>query len=114
MAKEEEKKKENRHSAEGRKRPALSALFFGDGQNKHKEEPRATKPILTLEVASPERHPDQAATILEVSSVSSVETPVKKARPRPMSEQLLNRPRPEGFVGDSGEGNSFSMTLHSC
>ena len=62
------------------------------------------RPALTLEVASPERGESDPINLLEISSVSSSETPVKKARPRPVSEQLLGRTRPKGIVSDEAEG----------
>ena len=110
----EKRARESRRSSEGRKRPALSILFPETGLGGHSDDIRyeipderlrtVERPVLTLEVASPDRKHDAAATLLEVSSVESVETPVKKARPRPLSEQMLGRARPRGIVGDEAEG----------
>lgn len=112
---------ESRRSGEGRKRPALSALFpetltsalaqQEQLQQQIRPRPLSARPALTLEVASPDRGENDPINLLEISSVSSSETPVKKARPRPVSEQPFGKIRPKGIVSDEAEGKSSSISL---
>ncbi|KAH8109421.1 hypothetical protein DFH11DRAFT_933783 [Phellopilus nigrolimitatus] len=106
----ESKPRESRKGTAGRKRPALLSLFSDSDpsgqvekqkQAKHDRQRSTSLPMLTLETASPERFDSGALTTLtEVSPVERAETPVKKARARPLSEQMIGRPRPRGIIGD--------------
>jgi len=79
---ENEKKRECRRSLEGRRRTPLSEVFPDIHGN----------PILTIEEATVDAH--DPATLV---------TPVKPARPRPVSENLLGKPRPKG-IHEDGDG----------
>lgn len=100
--------KESRGKVEGRRRPAISALFPDAMASKPVEqkarEPNPNRPLLTLSAASPDRNYDSEMEVLSLSSMSSHETPKKKPRPRPMSENMLGRVRPRAVTGDDVEG----------
>lgn len=91
-------KKGSRRSAEGRKRPLVSDLFAEVDISSRPTSPEVQSqrssiiskegPIVNIETATNDGH----------GSASDLETPMKRARPRPMSEQVLsNMPRPQGI-----------------
>ena len=53
-------------------------------------------PILTFEEATTDGHGDGES---DISSCAG--TPIKRARPRPMSEQLLGKARPKAILDDA-------------
>ncbi|KAF9055274.1 hypothetical protein BDZ89DRAFT_1087946 [Hymenopellis radicata] len=81
--------KESRHSVEGRRRTPLSDVF-PDVEAMDGDEPDDAIPIIAVESATSDGH-------------STVSTPVRRARPRPVSEQMLGRSRPQGFHEDAGQ-----------
>lgn len=111
--KEEQKRRdtrESRRSSEGRKRMPLSDILpeigkGGEGEEaKHVEEGSSGTvdgkeyPIVTVETATCDTHEDP------VADKALMATPVRRARPRPASEQLLGRVRPRGIYEDSDNG----------
>ena len=94
-------KKGSRRSAEGRKRPLVSDLFAEIGinnrpispevQSQHSSVTSKEGPIVNIETATNDGHG-------HASDLETLETPLKRARPRPVSEQLLNNiARPQGI-----------------
>ncbi|THU90173.1 hypothetical protein K435DRAFT_864575, partial [Dendrothele bispora CBS 962.96] len=94
-----------RASGEGRKRTPLSEVF-PDIQSSSNS-PRSSKgsfrstnmPLLTLEEATSDGHERVAD-----DGDSAVSTPVKRARPRPMSEQMLGKSRPQAIHDENSDG----------
>ncbi|KZP22137.1 hypothetical protein FIBSPDRAFT_890704 [Athelia psychrophila] len=79
--------RESRRSAEGRRRTPVDSIFA------HREEEGggAAPPLLTLQEATLDGHDSVNDSPVSRGTL----TPVKKARPRPMSEQMLGKSRPE-------------------
>lgn len=96
-------KTESRHSLEGRKRTPLSEVF---PEIQRSDSPamsvRRAFPILTIEEATADGHgaPGDEELLEEERETAAAATPVKKARVRPMSEQLLGRSRPKPIHED--------------
>lgn len=97
-------KKGSRRSAEGRKRPLVSDLFAEVGISSRPTSPEVQSqsssvlsregPIVNIETATNDGHG-------HASDSETLETPMKRARPRPMSEQMLsNIPRPQGIYNN--------------
>jgi serine/arginine repetitive matrix protein 2 len=108
-------KTESRHSLEGRRRTPLSEVFPDIQQS---DSPivsvRRAFPILTIEEATSDGHeaPDDEELLEEeretgIPAVAA--TPVKKARARPVSEQLLGRSRPKPMHEDE-DGKSSVLS----
>ena len=96
--------KESRRSSEGRRRTPLSSIF--PSQPPGTPPKRHSYPIVTIEEATSDGHggPDDDEVLQEEPERQQpAATPVKKARLRPLSEQLLGRswPRP---TPDDDEG----------
>ena len=93
--------KESRRSSEGRRRTPLSSIF--PSQQPGTPPKRHSYPIVTIEEATSDGHGDDEVLQEESQRQQPVATPVKKARLRPLSEQLLGRswPRP---THDDDEG----------
>ena len=94
-------KKGSRRSAEGRRRPLVSDLFADVNTNDRPISPEVQSqrssivskegPIVNIETATNDGHG-------HASDLETLETPVKRVRRRPMSEQMLgNVPRPQGI-----------------
>jgi hypothetical protein len=94
-------KKGSRRSAEGRKRPLVSDLFAEVDISSRPTSPEVQSqrssviskegPVVNIETATNDGHG-------HASDLETIETPMKRARPRPMSEQMLsNMPRPQGI-----------------
>ncbi|PBK61490.1 hypothetical protein ARMSODRAFT_1025623 [Armillaria solidipes] len=111
--KEEQKRRdsrESRRSSEGRKRTPLTDIFPEIGKGGEGEEARHVEegssgtvhgkecPIVTVETATCDGHENP------VADKALVATPVRRARPRPASEQLLGRVRPQGIYEDPDNG----------
>ncbi|KAK0244974.1 hypothetical protein EDD85DRAFT_1348 [Armillaria nabsnona] len=111
--KEEQKRRdsrESRRSSEGRKRTPLTDIFPEIGKGGEGEEAKHVEvgssgtvdgkecPIVTVETATCDGHEDPVAEKVLVA------TPVRRARPRPASEQLLGRVRPQGIYEDPDNG----------
>ncbi|KAK0448447.1 uncharacterized protein EV420DRAFT_843673 [Desarmillaria tabescens] len=110
--KEEQKRRdsrESRRSSEGRKRTPLSDIFPEIGTSGDGEEARHIGegspavsgkecPVVRVETATCDGHEDPGADKMLVA------TPVRRARPRPASEQLLGKARPRGIYEDSENG----------
>ncbi|KAL1747929.1 hypothetical protein HDZ31DRAFT_60801 [Schizophyllum fasciatum] len=90
--------RESKHSVEGRRRTPLASIFR-DMAQAEPESPQSLQsaepqyPLVTVEEATSDGH----------SAYSQASTPVKAARRRPVSEQLLGRSRPKPMHED-GEG----------
>ena len=108
-------KKGSRRSAEGRKRPLVSDLFAEVDINNRPISPEVQSqrssviskegPIVNIETATNDGHG-------HASDLETLETPMKRARPRPVSEQLLsNKPRPQGIY-DNVERKDISFLRH--
>ena len=93
-----------RKSSDSRKRTTLAAIFPGTVSEREKdatEQPPAT-PIVTIQEATVDGHgfEQHEAEVVD----SPTETPMKRVRPRPVSEQPLGRSRPKPFYeGDDGK-----------
>lgn len=105
--------KESRRSSEGRRRTPLSSIF--PSQQPGTPPKRHSYPIVTIEEATSDGHggsDDDEVLQEEPQQQQPVATPVKKARPRPLSEQLLGRSRPRPMIEDD-EGRFISVMFHS-
>lgn len=106
--KEEQKRRdsrESRRSSEGRKRMSLSDKSVREIGKGGEVEERSSSTvdgrecsIVTVETATYDGHEDPAA------DKALMATPVRRARPRPASEQLLGRVRPQGIYEDPDNG----------
>ncbi|OCH91742.1 hypothetical protein OBBRIDRAFT_833966 [Obba rivulosa] len=92
--------KESRRSSDARRRTPISEIFpevqtqrTASGSSISPPASVFDRPIVTVEEATADGHSDP--------SRSPAETPVKRARPRPVSEQLLGRSRPQAICEDS-------------
>ncbi|KAG7440055.1 uncharacterized protein BT62DRAFT_938390 [Guyanagaster necrorhizus] len=111
--KEEQKRRdsrEGRRSSEGRKRTLLNDILPEIGMGGEGEEARQVGegppgsvnskecPIVTVETATCDGHEDPGTNEVLVA------TPVRRARPRPASDQLLGKARPRGIYEDPEDG----------
>jgi len=107
--------KESRRSSEGRRRTPLSSIF--PSQQPGTPPKRHSYPIVTIEEATSDGHggPDEDEVLQEpqFERQQPAATPVKKARLRPLSEQLLGRslPRPT-HDDDEGQFILFCILLY--
>ncbi|KAK7047178.1 hypothetical protein VNI00_006844 [Paramarasmius palmivorus] len=97
--------RESRHSAEGRRRTPLSDVF-PSAQDASPESPAPSfmsrePPLLTLEEATSDGH--------ERVSDTPLTTPSKRARPRPVSEQMLMKSRPRPIHEEDGGDGVISI-----
>lgn len=116
------KEKESRRSSEGRRRTPLTEVFPDIREGSPAPVHRRQLPIVTVEAATADGHsaPDDCESIMEEDEdiyegrhELPVETPVKKARARPMSEQLLGRSRPKGmYESEDGMLNAYASVMH--
>ncbi|KAI0339201.1 hypothetical protein BDW22DRAFT_606971 [Trametopsis cervina] len=89
--------RESRRNSDGRRRAAIADVFPEVRQRS--VSPPSTelvRPIVTVEEATADGHED-----VDVSIASGMSTPIKRARPRPLSEQLLGKDRPKPMADDS-------------
>ena len=104
-------KRGSRRSAEGRKRPLVSDLFpeveinnrpiSPEVQSQHSSVISKEGPVVNIETATNDGHG-------HASDLETLETPIKRARPRPMSEQMLsNIPRPQGIYDNVERKDMF-------
>ncbi|KAF9457373.1 hypothetical protein BDZ94DRAFT_1175700 [Collybia nuda] len=100
------KNKESRRSSEGRRRTPLSEVFPDAPKESPEPVHRRQLPIVTVEAATADGHsaPDDCVSMMEddeeiyeEEQEPRLETPVKKARARPLSEQMLGRSRPRAM-----------------
>ncbi|KAF8425040.1 hypothetical protein L210DRAFT_3489659 [Boletus edulis BED1] len=90
-----------RKSSDSRKRTPLSAIFPGIASER--EDGTEHQPATpTVGVYEHEQHRAEVGN-------SPMETPVKRARPRPVSEQPLDRTQPQAFY--EGDGDNVVMSL---
>lgn len=94
--------KESRRSSESRRRTPLTSIF----PESHPHE----NPILTIEEATSDGHGGYEEEPSQETDVS-IETPVKRARARPVSEQMLGRSRPQGMYEEKDEGTCHCFIL---
>ncbi|KAI8973078.1 hypothetical protein BD414DRAFT_447875 [Trametes punicea] len=102
--------RESRRSSESRRRTPISEIFpetqTRTRQREHSLSPPASiveRPIVRVEEATADGHSaatDDGHEEAPAGEMSVSETPVKRARPRPMSEQMLGRPRPQAICDD--------------
>ncbi|KAF9219060.1 hypothetical protein BS17DRAFT_439592 [Gyrodon lividus] len=96
------RKDSSRKTSDSRKRTPLAAVFPGTLSEREEEEMTSqhVAPIVTIEEATVDGH-----WMGDEESAAPMETPVKRARARPMSEQLLGRSRPKAmYEGDDDNG----------
>ncbi|THG95127.1 hypothetical protein EW026_g6465, partial [Hermanssonia centrifuga] len=86
--------RESRHSSEGRKRTPISEVFPEIQAGSRGASPKEN-PLVLLEEATEDGH-EKPRNVMDIS-----ETPVKRARARPMSEQLLVKTRPKAMTDGS-------------
>lgn len=93
--------KESRRTSEGRRRTPLTEVFPAE----QVATPPRGYPVVTVEEPTLDGHsaPDDRE-YLDGERGSVLETPVKVARRRPVSEQLLGRSRPKGMYEEDGDG----------
>ncbi|EJD08498.1 uncharacterized protein FOMMEDRAFT_151360 [Fomitiporia mediterranea MF3/22] len=92
---------------EGRRRPGLASLFPDLKRDISKAadvQEKAAFPLVAPLSDSAERESETSTTLLDITSVTSLDTPSRRVRPRPLSEQLLGRERPKGIIGDKDTG----------
>ncbi|KAJ3908042.1 hypothetical protein F5879DRAFT_794348 [Lentinula edodes] len=100
-AKRKKANHESRRHSEGRRRTPITDVF-PDAQEDFPGPAAFVRtvsdgaPLLTLEEATSDGH--------ERMSEDELSTPMKCARPRPLSEQLMGRKRPQGIHEEDGEG----------
>ncbi|KAJ6577467.1 hypothetical protein B0H19DRAFT_561509 [Mycena capillaripes] len=101
-----EKERESRRTSEGRRRTPLSDVFPGLSRRSSGAESANSHapPMLTVEEATTDGHghdDDEANVDYEIVSA----TPVKRPRPRPVSDDMLHggkaKSRPRGIIEDS-------------
>lgn len=106
----------SRRTSDSRRRTPISEIF---PQMQMQREPSLSppasimeRPIVRVEEATADGHSAPTDDEREVASeaASSSGTPVKRARPRPMSEQMLGRPRPQPIC-DEGDGDGKFFLL---
>ena len=96
-------KDSSRKASDGRKRKPLAAIFPGTLSEREEEETaNPVTPIVTIEEATMEGCSGDEEMLL-------TETPIKRARSRPMSEDLLGRSRPKAIY-DDGDGEYLCIT----
>ena len=106
--------KESHRSSEGRRRTPLSSIF--PSQQGGTPPKRHSYPIITIEEATSDGHGAEAdkARQEEPQQEQPVATPVKRARVRPLSEQLLGRSRPRPIHEDEeGQLVLFFVIMYS-
>ncbi|KAL5532249.1 hypothetical protein ACEPAF_5818 [Sanghuangporus sanghuang] len=89
-------------SPERRERPGLASLFPDLMQSNSRE--TENLPGQTAQAGCTEEGSETSTTLLDISSVTSLDSPSRRARPRPLSEQMLGRERPRGVIGDKDTG----------
>ncbi|KAG2134191.1 uncharacterized protein EDB93DRAFT_1173064 [Suillus bovinus] len=97
----EKKTKGTRKSSDSRKRTPLSAVFperLSDHEEAERtnDEEATVLPLVTIEEATVDGHSD-------------LETPIKRERLRPLSEQLLGRSRPKAMYEDENDCAVLSL-----
>jgi serine/arginine repetitive matrix protein 2 len=127
------KRRENRHSAEGRKRAPISGVFSVPESPESKYQSDEAKsitssmdidvrlskmngrqtPMVVIEAATADGHSIPDDDMMDVDHDEEqdvVSTPAKRVRPRPMSEQMLGRERPKGIHDESGGDGEFFIS----
>ncbi|KAL4064764.1 hypothetical protein V8B97DRAFT_2010772 [Scleroderma yunnanense] len=97
-------KDSSRKASDSRKRKPLAAIFPGTLSEREEEEvvTNPVAPIVTIEEATMEGCSGD-------EDILPTETPVKRARPRPISEQLLGRSRPKAIYDDGDDDAVLSL-----
>ncbi|KAJ3725176.1 hypothetical protein C8R42DRAFT_718664 [Lentinula raphanica] len=103
-AKTKKANRESRRSSEGRRRTPIADVFPDIQEDSPKPSPSVQSvpgraPLLTLEEATCDGH--------EAVNDKELSTPLKRARPRPLSEQLLGRKRPQEFMTKTAKVYQF-------
>ena len=97
-----EKEKEKKKSLSGRRRPSLASLFTDMGISKPAGSVKTRKisaPTPIVDLFPFHADPDTSGTLLDEDSVLCMDTP-KRARPRPLSEDMFGRNRPRAISGE--------------
>ncbi|KAF9235707.1 hypothetical protein BU15DRAFT_89481 [Melanogaster broomeanus] len=100
-------KDSDRKTSDSRKRTPLAAVFPGTLSEREEEEMQRAAPTVTIEEATVDEHR------MEQESASTAETPMKRSRARPLSEQLLGRSRPKAFY-EGDDGNAVISILDAA
>ncbi|KAJ7667434.1 hypothetical protein B0H17DRAFT_254379 [Mycena rosella] len=100
--------RESRRSSEGRRRTPLSDIFPGLSRRSSAAESAVGPPMLTVEEATTDGHghgdedEDEEMEMRRNSDYQMVSaTPVKRARPRPVSDDAVLKSRPRGIIEDT-------------
>ena len=108
-------KRESRKSSESRRRTPISEIF--PETQAHRQSTGSLSPpssimdgpMVRIEEATADGH-----SVVSDEGRSLTETPNKRARPRPVSEQMLGRPRPQAICDNSdGDGKWTSFVFLS-
>ncbi|KAH0838886.1 hypothetical protein J3R83DRAFT_7313 [Lanmaoa asiatica] len=100
-------KDSTRKSSDSRTRTPLAAIFPGVvSEHDEREQPPMT-PVVTIEEATVEEH--KLGRYEAEARDSPLETPTKRERPRPLSEQLLGRSRPKPFYEGDDDNAAISL-----
>ncbi|KAI0635339.1 hypothetical protein C8Q77DRAFT_1054820 [Trametes polyzona] len=109
--------RESRRTSDSRKRTPISEIF---PETQMQREPSLSppasimeRPIVRVEEATADGHSAPTDDEHEPAQASPSDTPVKRARPRPMSEQMLGRPRPQPIC-DEGDGDGVLSILDAA
>lgn len=105
------KRRGSKKSPTSRKRPGLASLFSDLKHDSPPVEPsgKSKFPVQAVEFDYPSGSWDPSMTVLDISSTTISDTPSKRIRPRPLSEQLLGRERPKGIIGDKDTGENLNI-----
>ncbi|KAI0828480.1 hypothetical protein BC628DRAFT_1316551 [Trametes gibbosa] len=103
--------RESRRSSDSRRRTPISEIFPQAPSSLSPPASIVENPIVRVEEATADGHCAPTDDEREVASPS--ETPAKRARPRPMSEQMLGRPRPQPICDDE-EGDGMLSILDAA
>ena len=118
-------KRESRKSSESRRRTPISEIFPETQMNGQQRDSTASlsppaslmeNPLVRVEEATADGHSaptDDERERSPPAETSFDETPNKRVRPRPMSEQMLGRPRPQAICDNSeGDGEWTPMEMY--
>ncbi|PIL26963.1 hypothetical protein GSI_10101 [Ganoderma sinense ZZ0214-1] len=109
-------KRESRKSSESRRRTPISEIFpeaQAQRQSTGSLSPPSSimdGPMVRIEEATADGH---SVVSDEQEGKSLTETPNKRARPRPLSEQMLGRPRPQPIC-DNSDGDAMLSLLDAA
>ena len=118
-----EKEGSGQRSVEGQRRTLLSEVFLANHVGRGGDWGLPLPPIVTIELAMCDGHSvgedgrsvlSQEPMAMGTDEDERLATPVKRARPHLMSEQLLGCGRPKCYEGDDGKVSSLIPTDSGC